>query len=55
MPENRAKVVRDEAEASWLKEWETDSALRDEFSDNKDRWIAYSRANANGQVKLFKR
>ena len=53
MSENRVEVLGDET--SWLEEWENDSSLREEFLDDKNRWIAYSRANANGQVKLFKR
>jgi hypothetical protein len=52
---SESRVVRDEAEASWLKEWETNSSLREEFSDNLDRWLAFCRADANGQIKFFKR
>jgi hypothetical protein len=53
MAENKSEFLGDEAR--WLAEWETDSSLREEFSDNKDRWLAFCRADANGQIKLFKR
>jgi len=53
MSENRVDFLGDETD--WLKSWDQDESLREEFSDDKDRWLSYCRAEANGQIKLFKR
>ena len=53
MTENRVEVLGDETD--WNKSWDQDESLRAEFLDDKNRWLSYCRANANGQIKLFKR
>jgi hypothetical protein len=41
-------------ESEWVRTWENDLSLREEFSGNKAGWLAYCRAMENGQVKIFK-
>lgn len=33
--------------------WEKDAALRAEFNNNKEDWLAFDEANSNGQVKIL--
>ena len=34
-------------------QWEADAALRAEFGDNKERWLAFAKAEAAGSIRLF--
>ena len=52
MVENKSEVLGDETD--WNKSWDSDQELRDEFFGDRERWLAFKRAEKNGQVKLFK-
>lgn len=49
---NPSSALQSDADPDPAKEWDRNSKLREEFSNNKDDWMAYFEANKGGRVQM---
>ena len=50
--EEQEPSTSDNTESAWNNAWESNPELRAEFGQNRDIWISYCKANAQGLAKI---